>query len=79
MSEYAERLENYSTAAAPVINRLSRDGVEALSLADAQVPELNALLAAAFMEGVQAGEAEVLAVAAEQGIDVKIEKLRAPE
>lgn len=79
MSDYADRLRNYSTAAAPVIKRLSRDGARTLNLADDQVADLNALLAAAFMEGGMVGEAEVLAVASEQGIDVKIEKLPRPE
>lgn len=80
MSDYGDRMRNYSTAAAQAIKPLSREAANTLTLSDDdQIAELNVLLAKAFMEGVMAGEAEVLAVATEQGVNVAIEKLRPPE
>jgi hypothetical protein len=81
MPSYEDLLRHYTSAAAQVLRPLVRETCATLGLPEgtAEAEKLGEAMARAFMEGATVGESEVAAQIAEQGGNVKINRLRAPE
>jgi hypothetical protein len=71
MSEHDDLLHNMFTAAATDLPPLLNEAGEQLNLTVSQVMSLGHFLNSAWIAGAKAGQAEMMAQAIEQGIDVQ--------
>jgi hypothetical protein len=71
MSEHDDLLHNMFTAAAADLRPLLDEAGEQLELTVGQVIALGHFLGTAWVAGAKAGQAEMMAQAIEQGIDVR--------
>jgi hypothetical protein len=77
MSEYEEVRSKFAATAAEDLKPLTDEAARAIGAEDTEAKEyLGLFLAKAWMAGAQAGQDEVLAQAAEQGYNVKVDVLR---
>lgn len=82
MSEYEDLQTRYTAVAASVLPPLVEDALTAIEeseTGDDLAPVLSDFMARAFMQGVGAGQSEVLAQAIEAGVDLKVNMLGGPE
>jgi hypothetical protein len=71
MSEHDELVRNMFTAAAADLRPLLNEAGEQLDLTVGQVMGLGHFLSTAWVAGAKAGQAEMMAQAIEQGVDVR--------
>lgn len=81
VSDYEDLLRNYTTHAAGALPPIIEDAASRLGVQDdpAKVEALGEALARAYMAGADAGQSEVLAQAAEQGVPFTLNQLKSPE
>jgi hypothetical protein len=79
MSEHDDLLHNMCTAAAADLRPLLNEAGEQLELTVGQVISLGHFLGTAWVAGAKAGQAEMMAQAIEQGIDVRPHRARRDE
>lgn len=71
MSEYEGMLHNMVTAASTDLRSLVTEVGDEFDLSIAEVIQMGRFLTAAWIAGAKAGQAEMVAQAIEQGIDVR--------
>lgn len=81
MSDYEDLMRNYATHAEQALAPVIREAAAQLGIEDehAMLEVLGEAMARAYMAGVDAGQSEVMAQAAEQGFNVNLTHLRAPD
>jgi hypothetical protein len=80
MSDYSELMKNYASAGAQDLPPLIEKAADALGITGEteKVETLGEALVRAYMAGINRGEAEIMAQAAEQGFNITVDQQRAP-
>lgn len=79
MADQPDVSHNLTTAAAQDLRPLVKAAAEALDLDQQRTERLGEFMAKAWMAGAQAGQAEMVAQAAEQGANVSVTPVRADD
>ncbi len=80
MAEFDDLLHNYATHAAQALPPITSALAERLGVTDqADIEVLGRGLAEAYMQGVDAGQSEMVAQATEQGVAVNVSQLRSDD